>query len=204
MTGFFETLAVRDTRSASDPDPPVRRRQFARGTSRSLQLKNKSRLLAGMVLGVAIGLVAALTLEPVNRSLNIGEGAQAAPHPLQLIDASVAAIKSGTPRFRLSKLWVSPDGRTTTGVWAADGPSTFVVDYSVDETVYVLDGGAEIDYQGQRIALQPGMTAHFGKGTSASWHVPTSIRKVYEVQRPNRATRWWNQLFHPTESAGAL
>lgn len=159
------------------------------------------RFLAGTVLGLVVGLLVAVMFEPLDRGLNLGEGRQAAEHPLQAIDFDAAAIKSGTPGFRLAKLWVSPDGRTTTGVWAAQGPSTFVVDYATDETIYVLDGGAEIDYQGQHITLEAGKTAHFAGGTSASWRVPTMIRKVYLLQRPNRAMRWWDQLFHPAPAS---
>jgi uncharacterized protein len=157
------------------------------------------RLLIGVLAAAAVGLGAALLFEPIDERFDIGHGApQAAQHALFAFQVDPSWVKAGTPNFRMMPAWRSPDGRTETGVWACDGPSTFEWHYVLDETVYLLDGQVEVEYQGRRFTLNPGDTAFFGAGTQALWKVPTMVRKVYALHKPNKAGRLWRRLFPAT------
>ena len=101
---------------------------------------------------------------------------------------------SGTPNVRATMYAVSPDQRTQTGIWECDGPSRFEWRFSVDETVHVLEGRVEIDYQGRHFVLQPGDTAHFQAGTRAVWMVPQHLKKSFTLFRPDRLSAWGDRL----------
>jgi uncharacterized protein len=104
-------------------------------------------------------------------------------------------VRSGTPNFRGTETSRSPDGKTTTGLWACDGPSTFEWQFGADETVHLLEGRVEVDYRGSRFTLEPGDTATFHAGTRAVWHVPHHAKKVFVLNQPGPLVRAWRKAF---------
>ena len=108
-------------------------------------------------------------------------------------------VRAGQPNFRTAEIVRSPDGRSITGVWACDGPSTFEWRFDLDETVYVLEGRVEVTYLGRQFTLEPGQTAVFKAGTRAVWHVPAHLRKVFKLHHPGRLALWWRQWW-PAET----
>ncbi|MCH8618378.1 cupin domain-containing protein [Undibacterium sp. TS12] len=101
--------------------------------------------------------------------------------PVQPFEVDPSWIKEGKPNFRATEFFKSHDGKTSSGIFECDGPSTFEWHYQLDEAIYVLDGGVDIEYQGQRFSLKPGETAFFRAGTTALWHVPKGIRKSWTL-----------------------
>jgi len=143
-------------------------------------------------LGAAGAVLAGLVLfETVRYVGHVPPPRPAAPNPLTAFEAREARVLAGEPNFRATQTATSPDGDTITGVWAADGPSTFSWTFGLDETVHLLDGQVHVDYEGRRYVLNPGDTASFRTGTTAVWHVPHHARKVYVLHRPSRWVRWW-------------
>ena len=104
-------------------------------------------------------------------------------------------VRSGAPNFRGTAISQSPDGKTSAGLWACDGPSTFEWSFGSDDTVHLLEGKIEVDYRGRHFTLNPGDTATFHYGTSAVWHVPKYAKKVLGVQEPGRLVRLWRKVF---------
>jgi len=104
-------------------------------------------------------------------------------------------IKSGTPIFLTGRYAESPDQRASSGVWSCEGPATFEWQFDCDETVLILDGRVEIDYLGEKFALEPGGTALFYAGTRAVWHVPQYVRKTYMIHYPNYIVRLARHVF---------
>lgn len=120
----------------------------------------------------------------------------AEPVPMQPVVGAPAVIRDGVPAFRAAHYSESADGRTSTGVWASDGPSTFEWHFGSDEEVYVMHGQVDVTYGGQQFSLRPGDTAVFLAGTSAVWHVPQHVTKSYTLHHPNALVRWWRTLSH--------
>jgi len=114
--------------------------------------------------------------------------------PLALYDAPEAEVVAGTPKFRGTAYATSADAKTVSGIWAAEGPSTFRWTYAGDEAVYIQEGLAEVAYQGKTFALKPGDHAFFHAGTVATWTVPQHVRKSWTVHGTNRMVRWWRSL----------
>lgn len=112
-----------------------------------------------------------------------------------------ATIIAGTPNFRGNIFSTSSDGKTISGTWAADGPSRFDWHYPVDEAVYIHEGNVEVDYLGKHFILNPGDTAHFHAGTTASWTVPEKVRKSWTIHHVGPLVRWWRALVASTEAA---
>jgi len=119
---------------------------------------------------------------------------QALPVALQTMTGAPATITQGTPNFRIAPYATSADGRTSSGIWASDGPSTFEWRFDSDETVYILQGQVDITYQGQQFSLRPGDTAVFWADTQAVWHVPQHVLKSYTLNHPSTLTRLWRKL----------
>jgi len=109
--------------------------------------------------------------------------------PLTAFKVNPEWVLEGAPNFRATEISKSPDGRTTTGLWACDGPSTFEWQFGVDETVHLLEGLVEVKYQGRQFTLRPGDTATFIAGTRAVWHVPEHARKAFSLHEPGRLVR---------------
>lgn len=114
--------------------------------------------------------------------------------PLTAFKVNPEWVLEGAPNFRATEISKSPDGRTTTGLWACDGPSTFEWQFGVDETVHLLEGRVEVTYQGREFTLKPGDTATFIAGTRAVWHVPEHARKAFSLHEPGRLVRLLRRL----------
>lgn len=114
--------------------------------------------------------------------------------PLTSFKVNPDWVLEGTPNFRATEISKSPDGLTTTGLWACDGPSTFEWQFGVDETVHLLEGLVEVKYQGREFTLKPGDTATFLAGTRAVWHVPQYARKAFSLHEPGRLVRTLRRL----------
>jgi uncharacterized protein len=119
----------------------------------------------------------------------------AEPKPLQGFSVDPGWVKSGQPNFRNAETMRSPDGKTVTGLWSCDGPSTFVWTFHSDETVHLVEGLIEIDYLNRSFTLRPGDTATFHAGTQATWHVPRHATKAYTLQEPGRVVKLLRRMF---------
>lgn len=108
-------------------------------------------------------------------------------------------VRSGTPKVSMNVTAVSPDGRTVSGLWACDGPTTFEWHFGSDETVVVLEGSVDIEYLGQRFTLRAGDTATFRAGTTAVWHVPERVKKMFTLQHARAPLRAWRRVVRAWE-----
>jgi uncharacterized protein len=93
------------------------------------------------------------------------------------IDASW--IISGSPVFHANAFEHLPG--TMSGIWECIGPGKFVWHYSVDETIYILEGSATIEYLGNQFTLNRGDSTRFVAGTMATWVVTDRVRKTFRI-----------------------
>lgn len=142
---------------------------------------------------LAIGLLTFDTARFVSNSPNPSATSVAAPLENAVVDPSW--IKSGSPKFSQVETFRSPDGRTTTGLWSCKGPTTFVWQFEVDETVHLLEGEVLVDYQGNQFTLRPGDTATFHGGSEATWTINDYAKKVYTLHNPGPVGRLWRSAF---------
>lgn len=98
-------------------------------------------------------------------------------------------ILEGSPTFTSQAHFETPRGETVSGIWICEGPGKFHWRHDVDESLYVLEGGAEVEYQGTTRTLAPGDIAIFEAGTWTKWHVESRIRKTFTLRSPSRMTR---------------
>jgi uncharacterized cupin superfamily protein len=108
-------------------------------------------------------------------------------------------ILDGSPETRNKEIAKSSDQTSYIMVWDCTA-GRFNWHYSMDETLVVTSGEAFISDQnsGER-RIGPGDIVFFPAGTSATWHVPTYIRKVaflrQTMPRPmGYGVRAWNML----------
>ncbi|MCZ2496587.1 DUF861 domain-containing protein [Xylophilus sp. Kf1] len=145
--------------------------------------------------GVVVTLVAVTAYEAAQHVDVMPDASQASiSMPLAQYDAPEAKVLSGKPNFRGTAYAVSADKKTVSGIWAADGPSTFTWTYAGDEAVYIQEGLAEVEYQGKKFSLKPGDSAFFHVGTVATWTVPQHVRKSWTVHGANQLVRWFRNL----------
>ena len=158
------------------------------------------KVLFGVVVGLGLGLTGAITWDAAQYlSRSAAPSAQAVQKPLLGFSVDPSWVKSGTPNFRNVETVRSPDGDSISGLWACDGPTTFEWTFYMDETVHLLEGFIEIEYQGKRFNLKPGDTATFHAGTKSVWHVPQHAKKAYTLYDPGRVARLWRRVF-PTKA----
>jgi uncharacterized protein len=121
----------------------------------------------------------------------------ASAQPIALAPAPIPAswIVSGSPVFRANTFGRSDDRSTSTGIWECIGPGQFVWHYSTDETIYILEGSAEIEYLGKTFTLQAGESTHFAAGTMAKWHVRDRVKKTWTLYEPGKLARLMRRLF---------
>lgn len=154
------------------------------------------KLLGAGAIGALLALAGAMLLDAGHYLHRASPPSASAVHrPLETFAVDPSWVKSGTPNFRAIETARSPDGRSITGLWACDGPTTFEWTFGLDETVHLLEGRVEVDYLGQRFVLEPGHTAAFHAGTKAVWHVPRHAKKVYKLQHPGKLVLLWRRLF---------
>jgi uncharacterized protein len=154
----------------------------------------KRRSLIAGVGGAVLTLGAIATYESVR--YHVGSpppSATAAAKPLGEFQVDPSWILAGKPTFRGVETLRSPDGRVVSGLWACDGPTTFVWHFGADETVHLIDGQVEVEYLGRRFSIAPGDTATFHAGTKAIWHVPSHAKKAYTLHHPSLLVRAWRR-----------
>jgi uncharacterized protein len=87
-------------------------------------------------------------------------------------------IEAGNPQASIAILAYSDDRASTTILWECTA-GKFTWHYSIDETIYFLDGGVSISIDGKPAKhYGAGDTIHFSRGAVATWEVETFIRKV--------------------------
>jgi uncharacterized cupin superfamily protein len=92
-------------------------------------------------------------------------------------------ILEGSPVARISVLFRAHDGTATTVVWDCT-PGRFNWFYSMDETVYLLEGSLTLkDGNGSRL-VKAGESVFFPKGSSAEWTVHSPVKKVAFLRAP--------------------
>ncbi len=185
----------------SDQQPKVRSRPWF---ARDGRLRD-ARLLAAM-LALCTLLIGSLVYVAHEASLEFGPARRLATHrSAQLAPLTVDAswILEGKPIFRTRSFSESVNARASAGVWECDGPAKFVWKYTTDETLYVLEGGSELEYLGVHYVLGPGSIASFPAGATVHWSVPNRIRKVFTLEEPGRVRRLLRKFF-PAEAVPAL
>lgn len=110
-------------------------------------------------------------------------------HELQPDSIDPAWIISGEPVVHTAVFERSPHWASSSGIWECIGPARFVWDYSVDETIYVLEGSADIEYMGKTFTLHAGDSTRFVAGTRATWTVNDRIKKTFRIQKPGRVIK---------------
>ena len=114
---------------------------------------------------------------------------------LKLAPIDPSWIVSGSPIFYAGAFDRSPD--TMSGIWECIGPGKFIWHYSVDETIYVLEGSAHIEYLDKQLTLRPGDSTRFVAGTTAVWLVTAGLVRERNPELA-RALIWaWDQLGRP-------
>ena len=87
-------------------------------------------------------------------------------------------ILSGSPEARCKKLVRSRDWTSHLVVWDCT-PGSFKWNYSMDETIVIISGEAfMINDRGEERRFGPGDLAFFQAGSSCSWRVTQTLRKV--------------------------
>jgi len=114
--------------------------------------------------------------------------------PLEPLPVSSSWIIEGQPKFFARQYFSSPDGTIISGIWVCEGPGTFRWEHRTDESLYVLEGKAQIEYDGVKHELQPGDVTFFRAGTSTTWHVEGRVRKSFTLHNPGRIARWFRRV----------
>jgi len=151
------------------------------------------RLVALCLIVALAGVVAVATVHTSRVSRGYNEFAQKLGQR-EFIEIKPAPIPgpwviSGSPVCESNVFGRSHDGSSTSGIWGCTGPAKFRWHYQGDETIYILEGLAEIEYLGKKFTLRAGDTTHFTDGTSAVWHVPERIRKTWRIYEVGRAAK---------------
>ncbi|MDE2430212.1 MAG: DUF861 domain-containing protein [Burkholderiales bacterium] len=155
----------------------------------------KKSIKSGLI-GAVLTLTAVFAYQATGHVLNVQDASEAPVHmPVQAFEVDPSWVKEGKPHFRAVEFYQSTDKHSSSGIFECDGPSTFEWHYQLDEAIYVLEGGVEIDYQGKHLSVKPGETVFFRAGTTATWHVPVHIKKAWTLYDPGRVARWMAKLF---------
>jgi uncharacterized protein len=106
-------------------------------------------------------------------------------------------ILEGNPVARNKFLSGSADGTATTWLWDCTA-GRFNWYYSIDETVYLIEGSVIIkDHAGQTCQVNAGDTIFFPAGSSAEWTVPNYVRKVAFLRAPlPRQVQFAKRVYH--------
>jgi len=116
-------------------------------------------------------------------------------------------ILDGAPETRNKQIAKSSDRTSVIMVWDCTA-GRFNWHYSTDETLVVTSGEAFIsDQNGGERRIGPGDIVFFPAGSSATWRVPTYIRKVaflrHTMPRPvGYGVRAWNLLLRMVRRTG--
>jgi len=163
------------------------------GTARRDATGRKARLMTPYLLVIAatLGLVLIVDLAAkapafigYKDGLGISEHHELSP---RTIDPSW--ILSGSPIFHAAVFERSAHWASTSGIWECIGPASFEWHYGVDETIYILEGSADIEYMGKKFTLRAGDSTDFVAGTTAVWTVDDRVKKTFRIHRPGRVIR---------------
>lgn len=154
--------------------------------------------LSGLALGV-VAVVGALTLKSAHRyhghiHPTLPPAMQAHDFELPFFDPIHDEIIEGTPNYRGRALAYSHDGKAHSGVFECDGPSKFNWRYEDDETIYVIEGKVHIEHAGGAFTLEPGDSAFFPAGVTATWTVPERIKKTFFTHQVGHVARLMRKL----------
>ncbi|MGZ6267995.1 MAG: cupin domain-containing protein [Candidatus Limnocylindrales bacterium] len=94
-------------------------------------------------------------------------------------------VLDGTPEPRGAVISRSDDSRIIRGVWECT-PGRFTWTFSYDETLVIESGRATVELDtGDRVELQPGVMAFFGRGHESTWTVHETLRKGFHADSPD-------------------
>jgi len=130
--------------------------------------------------------------------------AKALSLPLGPMEIPASQIISGSPVFRSNTFGSSGDGSTSSGLWECIGPTEFEWQYGTDETIYILEGSAEVQYLGRSFTLRPGDCTHFATGTVARWVVRERIKKSFTLYEPGQVVRKMRRIVRMLGVGGSL
>jgi uncharacterized protein len=102
------------------------------------------------------------------------------PSPTDLEPGSIlpAWIQEGEPKTRSKNVVRSHDWLEHLVVWECTA-GRFTWKYTSDETLVVVSGEAFVSMgRGEEFRLGPGDIGYFPAGTTCTWRVPESVRKV--------------------------
>ncbi len=108
-------------------------------------------------------------------------------------------ILGGSPEAWYKDVAISRDGMSELVVWECSA-GLFEWHYKKDESLIVISGEAFVTTENYReLRLGPGDVAFFPAGTSSTWRVPGSLRKVAVVREPmwrplGFAVKAWNRV----------
>jgi uncharacterized cupin superfamily protein len=103
---------------------------------------------------------------------------------LKKYDLETKNIKSGEPKIMTNTFSDAFNYRSRYGVFES-GPSVWNWHFNTNETIYILSGQVLIDYQGERLVLNPGDVTHFKIGTDAVFNVPVGFKKMWFTYNPS-------------------
>jgi uncharacterized cupin superfamily protein len=111
---------------------------------------------------------------------------------VHVADADLAAwplpsdwILDGSPAASGAVLSRSPDSRIIRGVWRCT-PGRFNWQFSYDETLVVLEGRATVELDtGEKVDLEPGDMAFFGRGHGSTWTIHETVLKGFHADSPD-------------------
>ncbi len=144
-----------------------------------------------LVIAATLGLVLAVDLAakaPAFIGYKDGLGA-GEHHELEPRTIDPSWIHSGSPIFHAAVFERSASWSSTSGIWECIGPASFEWHYGVDETIYILEGSADIEYMGKKFTLRAGDSTDFVAGTTAVWTVDDHVRKTFRIHQPGRVIR---------------
>lgn len=101
--------------------------------------------------------------------------------PLTAAPLNPSWIISGDPTCSALQFASAFDQSSGSGMWQCEGPAKFEFHYQSEETVYILEGSAEVEYLGNTLTLEPGSSTSFAFGTKAIWTVPERVRKTWWI-----------------------
>ena len=86
------------------------------------------------------------------------------------------------PRQAVALAYTSESGHFQHGVWEC-GPGEMDLDFLWDETVFVIDGRAELENleNGERLTLITGALHSFRRGSRWRWRIPWKFKKVFTI-----------------------
>lgn len=150
------------------------------------------------MIAALVGALVAVSAMAAYDSIRYAVGApdpseRAVDTPLGEFKVNPSWIIAGHPVFKGVETLRSADGKTISGLWSCDGPTTFVWHFGADETVHLLEGEVHVEYEGKSFTIRPGETATFHAYTTAIWHIPKYAKKTYTLNVPSLLVRAWRR-----------